>query len=86
MTHHKKHSSTGKKIAGAALVAGAALGAAAVALSDKKTRDQVLKSANALKDEAMKHLDKDVTPLQKKAEKAVAEGKKALDKKVKEYK
>lgn len=72
---HKSH------FAGAALVAGAALGAAAVALSDKDTRDKLVKSANSFKDQAMKKFDKEVKPWQKKAERAVDEKKKVLEKK-----
>lgn len=84
MTLKKDHKHTGAKVAAGALVAGAVVGAAAVAFSDKKTRDQMLKSANALKDEALKkvkELDKDKKVLEKKAEDAVKEGKKAVEKK-----
>jgi len=82
---HKSH------FAGAALVAGAALGAAAVALSDKGTRDKLVKSANNLKDQAQKKFDKEMKPFQKKAENAVDDkkkqlAKKALDKAVTEVK
>lgn len=84
MKNHKKHH--GSKLAAGALVAGAAIGAAAaVVLSDKKNRDQLVKSAGALKDEALKHvqkLDKDTKPLQKKAGEALKDGKKAIEKKI----
>jgi Skp family chaperone for outer membrane proteins len=86
--------------AGAGAIAGVAIGATAVALSDKKNRQKVANVAKSLKKEATKaaakmgrdaktlskKVERDISVMKKDSDKAVADTKKAMTAASKEYK
>ncbi|MDO8269091.1 MAG: hypothetical protein Q7T54_00265 [Candidatus Levybacteria bacterium] len=87
---NKKNKSFGEAIAVGSALAGAALGAAAVLLSDKKNQDKIKKTVDDLSDEAVKigksvkkkveeFTNTEAKPAKKEVKKAVKIVKKAVD-------